>query len=50
MTNVELMGYWIESSDDDYDVMKDLYNSKRYNWCLFLRTFNIRKINKGYIC
>lgn len=29
MTNKELMNYWIESSNEDYNVMKVLHNSKK---------------------
>ena len=26
MNNIDLMNYWIKSSDNDYDVMLDLYD------------------------
>lgn len=29
MNNIELMNYWIESSNEDYNVMNVLYNSKK---------------------
>ena len=47
LTNIELMEYWIESSDDDYGVMKDLYNSKRYSWCLFVGHLVLEKLIKA---
>jgi len=41
------MEHWIESSDDDYKTMKNLYNSKDYNWCLFVGHLVIEKLIKG---
>ena len=29
MNNIDLMNYWIESSDEDYNVMKILYKNKK---------------------
>ncbi len=29
MNNIDLMNYWIKSSDNDYDVMLDLKEKKR---------------------
>lgn len=39
--------YWIESSENDYDAMKNLYKSKNYNWCLFIGHLVIEKLLKG---
>ena len=47
MTNVELMNYWIESSNDDYGVMKNLYKSKDYSWSLFVGHLVIEKLVKA---
>jgi len=47
MTNIELMKYWIESSDEDYEAMKVLYNSKKYSWSLFIGHLIIEKLLKG---
>ena len=47
MTNIELMNYWIESSDDDYKVMKKLYASADYSWCLFIGHLVIEKLVKA---
>ena len=44
MTSIELMEHWIESSDDDYDVMLSLYVSKKFTWCLFLGHLVIEKL------
>jgi len=39
--------YWMESSENDYDAMKNLYKSKNYNWCLFIGHLVIEKLLKG---
>lgn len=38
--------YWIDSSEEDFETMETLYNSKRYNWSLFLGHLMIEKILK----
>lgn len=47
MTNTELAKYWIDSSDEDYDVMMTLYNGEKYSWCLFVGHIVIEKLVKG---
>jgi len=47
LTNVELMNYWIESSDDDYNTMKNLYNSKDYSWSLFVGHLVVERLIKA---
>ena len=47
MTNIELMNYWIESSDDDYRTMKNLYKTKDYSWCLFVGHLVIERLIKA---
>ena len=47
MTNIELMNYWIESSDDDYKTMKNLYNSEDYSWCLFVGHLVVERLIKA---
>ena len=47
MTNIELMKHWIESSDDDYDVMLTLYKAEKYAWCLFLGHLVVEKLIKA---
>ena len=46
MTNIDLMNYWIESSDEDYNVMNVLYNSKKNSYCLFFGQMVIEKLLK----
>lgn len=43
----KLIKYWIESSDDDYDIMLDMYNAKRYSWSLFIGHLMIEKLLKA---
>jgi HEPN domain-containing protein len=43
----KLVNYWIESSDDDYDTMKALFDSKRYSWTLFVGHLMIEKLLKA---
>ena len=47
MNNVDLMNYWFESSDSNYDTMQVLYNNKKNTWCLFIGHLVIEKILKG---
>ena len=47
MTNIELMKYWIESADDDYKTMKNLYNSADYSWSLFVGHLVVEKLVKA---
>ena len=47
MNNIDLMNYWIESSDEDYNVMKILYKNKKNNYCLFFGHLFIEKLLKA---
>ena len=47
MNNIDLMNYWIESSDEDYNVMYVLYNSKKNSHCLFFGQMVIEKLLKA---
>lgn len=47
MNNIDLMNYWIESSDEDYNVMKVLYKNKKNNYCLFFGHLVIEKLLKA---
>jgi HEPN domain-containing protein len=44
----KLIKYWIDSSDDDFSTMLTLYETKRYNWALFLGHLIIEKLFKAY--
>lgn len=47
MNNIDLMNYWLESADEDYNVMQVLYNNKKNSWCLFLGHLVIEKLLKA---
>lgn len=35
MNNIDLMNYWIKSSDEDYDTMQVMYKTKRIHGLYF---------------
>lgn len=43
----KIVKYWIESSDDDFDTMIAMFDSKRYNWSLFVGHLMIEKLLKS---
>jgi len=43
----KLIRYWIESSDNDFKTMKDLFETKNYNWSLFMGHLVIEKLLKA---
>ena len=47
MDNINLMKYWINSSDEDYDAMQVMYKNKKNTWTLFLGHLVIEKLLKG---
>lgn len=47
MNNIDLMNFWIESSEDDYNVMNLLYSSKKNSYCLFFGHLVIEKLLKA---
>ena len=47
MNNIDLMNYWIESSDEDYNVMNVLHNNKKNSYCLFFGHLVIEKLLKA---
>ena len=48
MNNIDLMNYWIKSSDNDYEVMLDLKEKNRNTYCLFFGQLLIEKLIKAY--
>ncbi|MDR2584726.1 MAG: HEPN domain-containing protein [Prevotellaceae bacterium] len=40
--------YWLSSSDNDYDVLLNLFQSRYYNWALFLGHIVLEKLLKAY--
>lgn len=47
MNNIDIMNYWIESSDEDYNVMNVLHSSKKNSYCLFFGQMVIEKLLKA---
>lgn len=47
MDNINLMEYWLNSSEEDYNVMKYLYSGKKNSYCLFFGNLVIEKLLKG---
>lgn len=42
-----LINYWIESSDNDYKTMIDLFETKNYHWALFIGHLVLEKLFKA---
>lgn len=47
MDNIDLMEYWFESADEDYDTMLYMKAGKKNTWCLFMGHLVIEKLLKG---
>ena len=47
MTREEIVNYWIEISDNDYNTMNHLFEKKDYHWSLFLGHLVIEKLIKA---
>ena len=47
MNNIDLMNYWIESSDEDYDTMMYMKAGKKNTQCLFMGHLVIEKLLKA---
>ncbi len=43
----KIVSHWIETSDDDFNTMLTLYNSKSYGWSLFLGHISTEKLLKA---
>jgi HEPN domain-containing protein len=47
MTKEEHINYWRESAQHDLESAKDIFNSGRYDWCLFVGHLALEKILKA---
>ncbi len=47
MNNIDLMNYWIKSSDEDFVTMEVLYKNKQNTWCLYIGQLIIEKLLKA---
>ncbi|HEY3389509.1 MAG TPA: HEPN domain-containing protein [Prolixibacteraceae bacterium] len=43
----KFVNYWIDSSDEDFETMIALYDSKRYSWSMFVGHLMIEKLLKA---
>ncbi|MGD9994947.1 MAG: HEPN domain-containing protein [Salinivirgaceae bacterium] len=43
----KLIKYWSDSSDEDFDTMITMYESKKFNWALFVGHLMIEKLLKA---
>lgn len=48
MTKEENISYWIESSDNNAVTIHNLFNSKDYDWSIFIGHLVIEKLLKAY--
>lgn len=44
----QLIKYWVDGSDDDFETMIVMYETKRYTWALFIGHLLIEKLLKAY--
>ena len=44
----KLIKYWIDGSDDDFETMTAMFDSKKYSWSLFIGHLMIEKLIKAY--
>lgn len=42
----KVVKHWLETSDDDFETMLNLYQSKSYGWCLFLGHISSKSYSK----
>jgi len=47
MEQKELIYFWVQSSDLDFEAMVSLYKAKHYNWALFVGHLVIEKLLKA---
>lgn len=47
MNNIDLMKYWFESAEEDYETMKYMFDGEKYTWSLFIGHLVIEKMLKG---
>lgn len=48
MKKKEIIQFWIDSSDDNYKSMSNLFNAGEYMWSLFIGHLVIEKLLKAY--
>jgi len=50
MTKEEHIKHWIDSAENDLETANILFNSGRYDWCLFIAHLVIEKLLRQYLC
>ena len=48
MKKDELIAYWTNSSDNDFNTMEHLFDTKDYHWALFIGHLVVEKLIKAY--
>lgn len=43
----KIKNHWIETSNDDFKTMNELFESKSYNWTLFIGHISVEKLLKA---
>lgn len=49
MDQKEIIDFWVNASDDDLELSRSLFESKRYSYCLFFLHLSVEKLLKGII-
>ena len=44
----KVVNHWIESSNNDFKTVNDLFDSKSYHWSLFIGHISVEKLLKAY--
>ena len=47
MNNIDLMNYWVNSANNDYETINVLFTGKKYTWSLFVGHLVIEKLLKA---
>lgn len=45
----KIVGYWVETSDDDFKTMANLFKTKDYHWVLFIGHLVLEKLLKACV-
>ena len=43
----KIVKHWLKSSEDDFNTMRELYNSRSFSWALFIGHISIEKMLKA---
>jgi HEPN domain-containing protein len=44
----KIVKHWVETSEEDFNTLITLFNSKSYSWALFLGHISTEKLLKAY--